>query len=83
MAVRVEVTYEMGKRLGSHCLELEAATVGDAIEEVRTRLGDEAPALTARTALALNGVLVRYRDRLRTRLSDGDTLSFVKAAAGG
>ena len=86
MPVHVEVTYEMSKQLGTHRLELEGATVGEVVEVVRARFSADPTAyetLTARTAVAVNGVLVRYRDRLQTKLSDGDILSFVKAAAGG
>lgn len=86
MPVHVEVTYEMSKQLGTHRLELEGATVDEVVEAVRARFVADPAAyetLTARTAVAVNGVLVRYRDRLQTKLSNGDTLSFVKAAAGG
>ena len=39
--------------------------------------------LASRAALAVNGVLVRHRKRLKTQLDDGDRVTFVKAAAGG
>ncbi|MBW2243691.1 MAG: MoaD/ThiS family protein [Deltaproteobacteria bacterium] len=86
MPVHVEVTYDMSKQLGTHRLELSGATVGEVVDAVRARFADD-PALyeklTAHTAVAVNGVLVRYGDRLQTKLADGDRLSFVKAAAGG
>ncbi|MCP3984462.1 MAG: MoaD/ThiS family protein [bacterium] len=86
MPIYVEVTYDMSKQLGSHRLEMEGSTVREVVEAVRARFADD-PAmfetLTARTAVAVNGVLVRFRDRQETKLSDGDTLGFVKAAAGG
>jgi molybdopterin converting factor small subunit len=34
-------------------------------------------------AVAVNGVLVNHRKGMKTKLSDGDTVTFVKAAAGG
>lgn len=85
MGVEVELTYDMGKSLGSPRLAIEAASVADVVDAVRARFDDPAEfeLLTARTAIAINGVLARYRDRLRTPLSDGDRVSFVKAAAGG
>ena len=84
MSVRVELTYEMSKALGRPVVEVEASTVGEAMEGARAGFDPETwERLTARTAIALNGVLVRYRDRLATRLDHGDVVSFVKAAAGG
>jgi molybdopterin converting factor small subunit len=86
MPVRIEVTYDMAKALGTERLEVEAGTVADAVAAIRERFagtGADFEVLTGRTALAVNGVLVRYRERLRTKLADGDTLAFVKAASGG
>ncbi len=84
MSVRVELTYEMSKVLGSPVVEVEAATVGEAVAGARGGFDPETwERLAARTAIAVNGVLIRYRDRLATRLDDGDVVSFVKAAAGG
>ena len=86
MPVHVEVTYDMSKQLGTHRLELSGTTVGEIVDAVRARFADD-PAvfetLTSQTAVAVNGVLVRYGDRLQTKLADGDRVSFVKAAAGG
>ena len=89
MAVQVRVTYEMSKALGSDRFEIEsAATVADLVRETAARFGSAGPessyeALTARAAIAVNGVLVRHGQGLRTPLQDGDTVTFVKAAAGG
>jgi len=86
VSVRVEVTYEMAKALGQERFEIEAETVADALAATRERFagtGVDFDGLTRRAALAVNGVLVRHRERLGTRLADGDTLTFVKAAAGG
>jgi molybdopterin converting factor small subunit len=86
MAVRVEVTYDMSRVLGVARLELDAATVGEAVAATRERFGDataEFDRLAARAAIAVNGVLARHLARLETPLGDGDRVTFVKAAAGG
>ena len=86
MPVQVEVTYDMSKALGAQRFEVEAKTVGDAVAQTRERFGNDAEdfeRLTARAAIAVNGVLVRHRKRLATPVADGDLVSFVKAAAGG
>jgi molybdopterin converting factor small subunit len=87
VGVTVELTYDMGKALGAHRFEIEdAATLADVVAEARRRFGDrgeEFERLTSRAALSVNGVLSSYRKGLRTKLEDGDTVAFVKAAAGG
>ena len=83
----VELTYDMGKQLGAHRFELEGAeTVADVVRETRERFGEGAAAfeqLGRVAAVAVNGVLVSYRKGMKTRLKPGDTVTFVKAAAGG
>ncbi len=67
MSIRVELTYDMGKALGTHAFELESAsTVADVVEQTRARFG-AAGAEFAKLA----------------RVEDGDRVGFVKAAAGG
>jgi len=87
MGVTVELTYDMGKELGAHRFEVEgAATVADVVTEARRRFGERGDAferLTSRAAVSVNGVLSSYRKGLKTKLEDGDTVCFVKAAAGG
>jgi molybdopterin converting factor small subunit len=86
MPIRVEVTYDMSKVLGATRLEVEASTVGEAVAATRARFGDAATEfdrLTARAAIAVNGVLARHLSRLDTPLTAGDRVTFVKAAAGG
>lgn len=86
MSVRVELTYEMSKALGVERFEVEgAATVADVVRlaEQRFEGADSFEQLTARAAIAVNGVLASHRRGLRTKLRDGDTVAFVKAAAGG
>ncbi len=87
MKVTVELTYAMGKVFGSNRLEVEdAQTVAEVVERTAERFGDKAAELEKLSKLAtvaINGVLVSYRKGMKTQLSDGDVISFVKAAAGG
>jgi len=86
MPVTIELTYEMGKALGEMRLQIEAPDVPAAVDATRARFvgtDTDFDSLRIRTAVAVNGVLVRHRDEAGTRLRDGDRLSFVKAAAGG
>jgi molybdopterin converting factor small subunit len=87
MSVTVQVTYEMSKALGVPRFEVDGvSTVADAIVSARGRFGDagdEFEKLTRVTAIAVNGVLVNHRRGLKTPVSDGDVVAFVKAAAGG
>ena len=81
MSVTVELTYDMSKVLGAQRFELEdVQTVADVVRLARTRFGegDESfDKLTRVAAVAVNGVLVNYKKGMKTRLTDGDTVSFV------
>jgi molybdopterin converting factor small subunit len=83
----VELTYEMSKELGTRRFQLEAAdTVADVVRAARDRFGERAAAfeqLGRVAAVAVNGVLISHRKGMKTKLSPGDTVTFVKAAAGG
>lgn len=87
MSVTVELTYDMSKVLGVQRLELEdVQTVADVVRLARERFGEGNESfdkLTRVAAVAVNGVLVNHRKGMKTRLSDGDTVAFVKAASGG
>jgi molybdopterin converting factor small subunit len=87
MSVTVELTYDMGKTVGEWSFELdEALTVKDVVEQTKARFGPDGDAyqqLSRVAAVAVNGVLISYRKGLKTPLQDGDTVAFVKAAAGG
>jgi len=87
MAITVELTYEMTKALGTKRFEVEGArTVADAVRLARERFGNAGEGfeeLTRRAAVAVNGVLANHRRGMKTPLADGDTVTFVKAAAGG
>lgn len=84
MRVTVELTYDMSKALGTDRFEVEdVATVKELIAKARERVGPSFEEQTRLAAVAVNGVLTSYERGLRTRLADGDRVSFVKAAAGG
>jgi molybdopterin converting factor small subunit len=86
MSIRVEWTYDMSKALGLQSFDIEsAATVRDVVEQTETRFerGDEFSKLTRVAAIAVNGVLVSDRKGMKIRLTEGDRVGFVKAAAGG
>ena len=87
MSVTVELTYDMAKALGVPRFEVDdAATVRDVVRAAEARFastGASFERLTRVSAIAVNGVLSGYRKGMRTRLSDGDRVAFVKAAAGG
>ncbi|MFC1707381.1 MoaD/ThiS family protein [Planctomycetota bacterium] len=84
MRVTVELTYDMAKSAGITNLEMEnVRSVAHVVEQVGTRLGSALAEEVHSAALAVNGVLISHRRGMRTRLTDGDIVSFVKAAAGG
>lgn len=86
--ITVEVTYDMAKALGGvRRFEVaEARTVADVVRLTRERFGAQGEAfakLSRVAAVAVNGVLANHRKGMQTPLADGDTVTFVKAAAGG
>ena len=86
MSIRVELTYDMNNALGLQSFDIEsAATVRDVVEQTEARFegGEEFSKLARLAAIAVNGVLVSHRKGMKTRLTDGDRVGFVKAAAGG
>jgi len=87
MSITVELTYDMSKVLGVQRFELEdVRTVADVVRLARARFGEGEESferLTRVAAVAVNGVLINHRKGMKTALSDGDTVSFLKAASGG
>jgi molybdopterin converting factor small subunit len=87
VSVTVELTYDMSKAVGVRRVDVQGArTVRDVLRLTRERFGERAgefDTLTRVTAVAVNGVLVNHRRGLRTEVADGDTVMFLKAAAGG
>lgn len=87
MSVEVQLTYAMAKEVGARSLEIEGAhTVGDVLRMTRERFAavpSRYEELTRVAAVALNGVLIHYKRGEKTPVRDGDTVAFVKAAAGG
>lgn len=88
MSITVELTYDMSKALGMRSFEVsQARTVQDVVQLTREQFGaeraDAFEKLTRVAAVAVNGVLVNYKRGAKTPLKDGDTVTFLKAAAGG
>ena len=87
MPVTVQLTYDMSKALGVRRFDVDgAATVADAVRLTRERFGEAADRfeqLTRVASVAVNGVLINHRKGMKTRLADGDTVTFLKAASGG
>jgi len=87
MSVTVELTYDMSKAFGERRIEVpQAGTVKEAVAAVQAAFaerGEEFTPLSRVTAVAINGVLMNHRKGMKTRLQDGDTIAFVKAASGG
>lgn len=88
MSITVELTYDMSKALGTRSFEVEGAhTVQEVVNMTRDKFGpacaDSFEKLTRVAAVSINGVLINYRRGMHTVLADGDTVTFLKAAAGG
>ncbi len=84
MRVTVELTYELSKLVGTDRFDVEdAATVKELIEKARARVGPDFDEQVRLAAVVVNGVIASYQKGLRTKLADGDIVSFVKASAGG
>lgn len=87
MSITVELTYGMSKELGEQRFEVDGAhTVQDVIRLTRQRFGARAATfdtLTRVAAVAVNGVLINHRHGMSTPVADGDSVTFLKAAAGG
>ncbi len=71
-------------------VEINAATVGDAIAElqarypgIRERLLDESGAVRRFVNVYVNEEDIRFLQNQQTRLKDGDELSIIPAIAGG
>ena len=64
-----------------------AQTVQDVVRLTREQFGAERAEafekLTRVAAVAVNGVLTNHKQGMKTTLADGDTVAFLKAAAGG
>jgi len=88
MSIKVELTYDMSKALGERRFEVEGArTVQDVVRLMRDKFGAERSEafekLTRVAAVSVNGVLINHKKGMGTPLADGDTVTFLKAAAGG
>ena len=92
MSITLEFTYDMSKAVGTRRLEVsDVPTIAEAValarkhfeENIGGQGASEFDQLSRVAALAVNGVLVKHREGLRTKLSTGDRIGFVKSAAGG
>jgi len=91
--VNVEVTLfgALAKIAGERTVELEASTLGDAVnglisrcgEEVRKRLFDEKGRVRRFVNIYVNGRDMRFLQNLETPLKDGDKISIIPAVGGG
>jgi molybdopterin converting factor small subunit len=87
MRITVELTYDMSKALGVRRFEVEGArTVQDVVRLTRDKFGERGEnfeKLSRVAAVVVNGVLINHQHGMSTELADGDTVAFLKAAAGG
>ncbi len=87
MSITVELTYDMTKALGTQRFEVDGVrTVQDVVQATRKKFGArgaEFEKLTRVAAVVVNGVLINHRSGMSTPVADGDTVVFLKAAAGG
>ena len=87
MSITVELTYDMSKVLGVQRFEVDdASTVADVVRLAQGRFGEGEESfekLTRVASIAVNGVLINHRKGMKTRVDDGDVVSFLRAAAGG
>jgi len=87
MSITVEVTYDMSKALGVRRFEVDGAqTVQDVVRLTREKFGERGEnfeKLSRVAAVVVNGVLVNHKNGMGTAVADGDTVTFLKAAAGG
>ncbi len=87
MSITVELTYDMTKALGTQRFEVDGVhTVQDVVRATREKFGArgvEFEKLTRVAAVVVNGVLINHRSGMSTPVADGDTVVFLKAAAGG
>jgi molybdopterin converting factor small subunit len=87
MSITVELTYDMSKALGVRSFDIDGArTVQDVVRITRDKFGERGAGfekLTRVAAVVVNGVLINYLHGMSTAVADGDTVVFLKAAAGG
>jgi molybdopterin converting factor small subunit len=87
MSITVELTYDMSKALGVRSFDIDGArTVQDVVRMTRDKFGERGAdfeKLTRVAAVVVNGVMINHRHGMNTALADGDTVVFLKAAAGG
>ena len=94
MSVATAITVELGSSLRDYCglseLELQAATVREALSEIERRypslyrsVCNDAGALRQHVGVFVNEDHIRDLDGVDTPLSPGDALIFLPAVSGG
>ena len=90
MAVTVKIPAQLRATTdGASELEVDGATVGDALDAVFTQHGDLRERITDSGELRrfvnvyVGGEDIRFKDGLETPISDGDEVTILPAVAGG
>lgn len=91
MAKKVRIPTPLRKLTNNEELvEVDAATIGDAISELQTRypgikerLLDDSGAVRRFVNVYVNEEDIRFLENQQTRLKDGDEISIIPAIAGG
>jgi len=84
MAKNVRIPTPLRKLTNNEELvEVQAATIGDAITEIKERLVDEKGEVRRFVNVYVNEEDIRFLQNQQTPLKDGDEVSIIPAIAGG
>ena len=91
MAAKVRIPTPLRKLTnGEELIEVNAVTIGDAINELQTRypgikerLLDDSGAVRRFVNVYVNEEDIRFLENQQTKLKDGDEISIIPAIAGG
>ena len=85
MMEKISITYRGPLRdmTGRDGDETNASNIKDVLKFIKSAYGAEAHAAAKKMLIAVNGKSVLLLDNLSTRLSSGDTVSFLPIAGGG
>ena len=76
---RGDLTQGMGMREE----QLQAAMVSDILSHIKAKQGKDVYKRAKAMLIVVNGISILHLDLYKTKLSDGDTVSFLPLAAGG